>query len=97
MFHDGDFFNSQAACDVVYPGSTFDGGLFGCRTYILIGTVERLGDRDPVTRQPIGNDNGVCESGETCTVLEHIGANQPQMTLGGYTFNGQFITGVALE
>ena len=55
-----------------------------------------MGDTD-ANLQPIGNDNGICESGETCTVLEHIGGNQPQMTTSSYTFNGQFITGVTLS
>ena len=68
----------------------------GCRTHVLIGTFESMGDTD-ANLQPIGNDNGICESGETCTVLEHIGGNQPQMTTSSYTFNGQFITGVTLE
>jgi cysteine-rich repeat protein len=96
VFHDNGTLTSQADCVRYFPGSTYDAGLNGCRTYVLIGAYETIGDKD-ANLQPVGNENGLCESGETCTVLEHVGASQPPMSTGSYIFNGDFITGVMLQ
>lgn len=68
---------SQADCDSKYPyaGSTYNGG--NCESTYLYPAVEILDDS-------IGNDNGLCESGETC--LEN-----PNM--GSYAGHGSLTTG----
>ncbi|MGB1698999.1 MAG: hypothetical protein ACPHRO_03525, partial [Nannocystaceae bacterium] len=64
VFHDSAVYANQADCDRYFTGAVWDGSVNGCRTYVLIGAYESIGDKD-ANLQPIGNDNGLCESGET--------------------------------
>lgn len=57
---------TQAACDEIV-GAVFSGSL--CSSTFLRNAFEVFGDG-------IGNDNGLCESGETCIVTPNIGAYQ---------------------
>jgi len=79
----------QAYCDVEYPGSTWDGATT-CSTIYLRHAREISGDG-------IGNDNALCESGETCLYTPNIGAYQGH---GGLISAGAFsdgtLTGITL-
>lgn len=61
-------YTSQSACDEQYPhsGATHNGG--NCETSYLHPAIEIIDD-------DIGNDNGLCEAGETCLINTNIGAD----------------------
>lgn len=59
---------SQAYCDANFSGSVWDGATTCSRTY-LRNAREIIGDA-------IGNDNGLCENGETCLYTPNIGSYQ---------------------
>jgi hypothetical protein len=52
-----------------FPGSQFNAQRGACETTHLEHAYERMGDR-------IGNDNGLCESGEHCIWVRNIGSYQ---------------------
>jgi len=58
----------QAYCDTNYPGSLWDGAA-GCQNTYLPNAQEVAGDS-------IGNDNYLCEAGETCLYTPNIGSYQ---------------------
>jgi hypothetical protein len=58
----------QAYCDTNFPGSTWDGA-GGCTSTYLRAAWELSGDA-------IGNDNYLCEAGESCLYLPNIGSYQ---------------------
>jgi len=60
--------NDQADCDYYKRGSVFD-GINACINTFLIDAIE-------IANDAIGNDNGLCESGETCLYTPNIGAYQ---------------------
>lgn len=57
--------SDAADCELRFPGSTFSGGF--CTATLLKETMEILDDG-------IGNDNGICEAGETCLYNPNMGA-----------------------
>jgi hypothetical protein len=57
----------QAECDATHRGSIASGN--ECVGIFLVGAIEREGDG-------IGNDDGLCESGETCIAAPNFGAYQ---------------------
>ncbi|MBI3187137.1 MAG: hypothetical protein HYZ31_04580, partial [Gammaproteobacteria bacterium] len=59
---------NQAYCDNNFPGSVWNGGTT-CTTTYLRHSQEITGDN-------IGNDNGLCENGETCLYMPNIGSYQ---------------------
>jgi len=59
--------SSQAYCDANYKGSVLNGT--ACITTFLRNAVEIFGDG-------VGNENGICESGEECLYTPNIGAYQ---------------------
>jgi hypothetical protein len=59
--------SSQAYCDANYKGSVLNGTT--CITTFLRNAVEIFGDG-------VGNENGICESGEECLYTPNIGAYQ---------------------
>ncbi len=58
----------QAYCDTYFPGSVWD-GVYGCTSTYLRNAQEILDDG-------IGNDNLLCEAGETCLHMPNIGYYQ---------------------
>jgi len=79
---------AQADCDTAVPGSVFNTDR--CETTFLINAVEVVADG-------IGNDNGLCESDETCIYTPNIGAYQGHGNLvSAGTFTDGTITGVTL-
>lgn len=71
------------------PGATWNGST--CSSNYLMDAVEVIGDG-------IGNDNGLCESGETCIVMPNLGAYQGHGSLAsaGSITTGS-VTNVMLE
>ncbi|MBI5495243.1 MAG: hypothetical protein HY904_09440 [Deltaproteobacteria bacterium] len=80
---------SQGDCDLASPGSTYAGGL--CETRFLKNAVEIMFDG-------IGDDDTLCESGETCLFSPNAGFYQGHGALesAGAFVDGQ-ITGVTLQ
>jgi hypothetical protein len=80
---------SQADCTAAVPGSVYAGGQ--CRNTFLRNAVEVLAD-------DIGNDNGLCESNETCLYTPNIGAYQGHGALvsAGTFTNGDTLSGITL-
>ncbi|RME88444.1 MAG: hypothetical protein D6767_10140, partial [Candidatus Hydrogenedentota bacterium] len=70
--------SSQADCDSKFPkaNSTYNSG--NCETTYLYPATEIMDDN-------IGNDNGLCESNETCLHNPNIGAYAGHSTLSTYT------------
>jgi hypothetical protein len=58
---------SQAACDTIHRGSVATGN--ACVSVFLAGAIELEGDG-------VGNDDGLCESGERCVLAPNIGSYQ---------------------
>ena len=77
---------SQADCDTNFPGSVWD-GVSRCETTYLRHAYEIAGDA-------IGNDNYLCESGETCLYTPNIGSYQGH---GALVDAGAIGTGTTLE
>jgi hypothetical protein len=76
----------QTGCDEI-AGASFGSGL--CTTVALRAAYEVMGDG-------IGNENGLCESSETCVVATNIGAYQGHGVLEAAA-GGDIATGGALE
>jgi hypothetical protein len=57
----------NAGCNAMVTGSTYNGA--GCETTFLRHAMEIQGDE-------LGNDNTLCESGETCLYMPNIGSYQ---------------------
>ena len=80
--------SDTATCNAMVPGSTWNGT--ACQTVYLRHAVEISGDG-------IGNDNLLCESGETCLYTPNLGSYQGHGTLvSAGPFTGGTITGVTL-
>jgi len=77
---------SLTNCDAI-PGAVFDSGSSTCVSTFLRNAYERFDDG-------IGNENGLCESDETCIVTPNIGAYQGH---GSLTSAGSIGTGGAVE
>jgi len=64
---------SQADCNALVRGSFFiptgPPGVNVCQSVVLLGAIEVAGDG-------IGNDNGLCENGETCWMAPNLGSYQ---------------------
>lgn len=63
----------QTDCDTNYPGSVWDGGSLCISTY--------LRNAQEILDDTIGNDNLLCEAGETCLYMPNIGYYQGHGTL----------------
>ena len=75
---------TQAECDATVSGSVFNTD--HCETTYLRNSVELLGDF-------LGNENGLCESGEVCLHTPNIGAYQGH---GNLVTAGDFVDGDSL-
>lgn len=81
---------NTTACEAIVPGSRWSFILSSCFTNYLRGAIEIAGD-------DIGNDNGLCESNETCLYTPNIGSYQGSGSLvSAGVFTGGTITGVTL-
>ena len=71
-------------------GSTYNGS--ACQTVFLRNAVEIAGDG-------IGNDNNMCESGETCLYTSNIGSYQGKgsLTAPSSSFVDGVLTGIVLQ
>ncbi len=81
---------SQADCNnTAFPGSVYSAGT--CRSTFLRNAREIIGDG-------LGNENGLCESDETCLYTPNIGAYQGHGTLqsAGTFIDGDTLTGIIL-
>jgi hypothetical protein len=78
---------SQAGCDVVSPGSTFATNL--CEATFLRDAVE-------VSSDNIGDDDTLCESGETCIFSPNAGYYQGHGNLVDAGFVNGTLTGITL-
>jgi hypothetical protein len=65
--------STSADCAKI-PGASFDAGKNVCTSTFLRHAIEIIGDL-------IGNDNGLCESNETCLYTPNLGAYQGHGTL----------------
>lgn len=82
--------DDDAGCDALIPGSSFNATDSVCQTVYLRDAVELAGD-------DAGNDNNLCESGETCLYMPNIGSYQGHGALvSAGAFTGGAITGVTL-
>jgi hypothetical protein len=80
---------NQADCSVAMPGARFVAAN-DCRTTYLRNAIEAFNDG-------IGNDNSLCESGETCIFSPNLGAYQGHGDLiSAGAFTDGTITGVTL-
>ncbi len=81
--------SSSADCALI-PGASWNGST--CSSNYLLDAVEVVGDG-------IGNDNGLCESGETCIVMPNLGGYQGHGALAsaGSIGSGGTVTNVTLE
>jgi hypothetical protein len=70
---------SQADCDALVRGSFFipqsAPNVNLCQSVLVFGAIELAGDG-------IGNDNGLCEPGETCVIAPNFGSYQGHGPLG---------------
>lgn len=82
--------STSAQCALV-PGATWDATGSTCTSKLLANAEEVIGDGN-------GNDNGLCESGETCLVMPNLGSYQGHgaPTSAGSIGSGGTITGVTL-
>ncbi len=79
---------NDADCEAIIAGATLNGG--NCQTTYLRHAVEILGDG-------IGNDNLLCESGETCLYTPNIGSYQGHGNLiSAGTYSDSSLTGITL-
>jgi hypothetical protein len=85
--------NDDAGCNNVVAGSKYTGSIgsgYRCQTTYLRNAVEIFDDG-------IGNDNGLCESGETCLFLRNNGSYQGHGNLvSAGTFTNGTLTGITL-
>ncbi len=81
----------QAACTALVPGSVWNAA-DDCRSTYLRNATEIIGDN-------IGNDNGLCESDETCLFTPNIGSYQGHggLTTAGTFTDGDTLTGITLR
>ncbi len=80
---------NQPAC-IAISGAAWNSSSSTCFSEVLRNAVEIIGDG-------IGNDNGLCESGETCLYTPNIGSYQGHGSLiSAGTFTNGFISGVTL-
>jgi hypothetical protein len=79
---------TSADCALI-PGATWNGST--CSSEYLIDSIEVIGDGK-------GNDNGLCESGETCIVMPNLGGYQGHGALAsaGSIGTGGKVTNVTL-
>ncbi|KPJ96460.1 MAG: hypothetical protein AMJ53_00655 [Gammaproteobacteria bacterium SG8_11] len=66
--------NNDAGCDAMIAGSKWNPLNSVCTSVLLRNAIEIFGDE-------IGNDNGLCESNETCLYTPNIGSYQGHGTL----------------
>ena len=80
----------EADCNAI-DGATWNSGLSTCTTTFLRNAVEIFGDG-------IGNENGLCESNETCLYTPNIGSYQGEGSLisAGAFSDGAILTGITL-
>lgn len=79
---------NQAACDTRLPGSTFVAGTPNrCESVFLKHAWELLDDGD-------GDDDGLCESGETCEFARNLGGYQGH---GSFVSAGAFTNGILTD
>ena len=81
--------SSQMDCDEFTPGGLFNGTTMECETTYLISAMEIVGDE-------IGNENGLCESNETCIYGPNIGYYQGHGSLQMETFTAGTLTDITL-
>ena len=82
--------NDDAGCNTLVAGSVWNPASGICQTIFLRNATEILGDS-------IGNDNGLCESNETCLYTPNIGSYQGHGTLiSAGAFKNGVLTGVTL-
>jgi parallel beta-helix repeat protein len=80
--------NDNAGCNALLAGSVWNGS--ACATTFLRRAVEIPGDG-------VGNDNDLCESGETCLYAPNIGSYQGHGNLvSAGTFTDGALTGITL-
>ncbi len=81
---------NQTACTALVPGSVWN-ALDDCRSTYLRNATEVVSDT-------IGNNNGLCESNETCLFTANIGSYQGHGTLisAGVFTDGDTLTGITL-
>ena len=78
----------SSGCNLIVAGSIFNFG--ACETTYLHNAAEILDDS-------IGNDNGLCESGETCLYTPNIGSYQGHGELiSAGAFTPGALTGITL-
>jgi hypothetical protein len=77
---------SQSVCETI-PGAVWDAVASSCTSTFLRHAVEIAGDG-------IGNDNGLCESGEACLYTPNIGAYQGH---GDLQSAGTFVNGTLTD
>lgn len=75
--------SDSAGCNAMVAGSVWNGTSSVCQTTFLRNAVE-------IPTDGIGNDNGLCESGETCLYTPNIGSYQGS---GDLVSAGAFIPG----
>ncbi len=80
----------QTACTALVPGSVWN-AVDDCRSTFLRNASEIADDS-------IGNNNGLCESGETCLYTPNMGSYQGHGTLqsAGVFTDGDTLTGITL-
>lgn len=81
-FHNWGPGGDSADCELRFPGSTYTGGF--CQATLLKDVMEISGDG-------IGNDNGICEAGETCLYNPNMGAYWGH---GNYVDTGCDVSGI---
>ena len=80
--------SDNAGCDAMVPGSVWNGS--ACATTFLRNALEILADG-------IGNDNNLCENGETCLHTPNIGSYQGHGNLvSAGTFTNGTLSGITL-
>jgi len=81
--------SNNAGCNAMIPGSVWNTTV--CETTFLSNAVEILADG-------IGNDNGLCESAETCLYTPNIGSYQGSgaLIMSAGTFTDGTLTGITL-
>ncbi len=78
---------SQLDCDNSHPGSVFGGAT--CETTFLLDAVE-------ISDDGIGDDDGLCSSGESCLWTPNLGAYQGHGSLVPQGFSPGVLTGITL-
>ena len=82
--------NDNAGCDAMVTGSVWNATDSVCQTTLLRRATEIMGDG-------LGNENTLCESGETCLYMPNIGSYQGHGNLiSAGAFSDGTISGVTL-